>query len=71
MSATATRARTERERRPNPESLFDQRIDLVLIRGAAHVRNVDLVGEEEADRTASGLWPSDHAGVVATVDFRP
>ena len=29
--------------------------------------SVDVVGEEPADRTASGLWPSDHAGVIATL----
>lgn len=51
---------------------FDQRIDLVLVRGAFGKRprlagvNALLVGEELDDRTASGLWPSDHAGVVAS-----
>jgi hypothetical protein len=28
--------------------------------------DAELVGEEPADRTPSGLWPSDHAGVVVT-----
>ena len=55
----------------NPESLFDQRIDLVLVRGRAHVRQIETVGGEPTDRTPSGLWPSDHAGVVATVQFLP
>lgn len=27
---------------------------------------VEVVGDEQADRTASGLWPSDHASVAAT-----
>jgi endonuclease/exonuclease/phosphatase family metal-dependent hydrolase len=47
-----------------------QRIDYVLVRGAAGQltpENVTIVGEEDADRTASGLWPSDHAGVTATI----
>jgi hypothetical protein len=26
-----------------------------------------VVGEEGSDRTDGGLWPSDHAGVVASV----
>jgi len=26
-----------------------------------------VVGDESADRTPSGLWPSDHAGVVASL----
>ncbi len=55
----------------NEASHFDQRIDLVLVRGGAHVHHVVRTGESEHDKTASGLWPSDHAGVVATVDFRP
>jgi hypothetical protein len=29
-----------------------------------------IVGEEPRDRTASGLWPSDHAGVVAGIAVR-
>jgi hypothetical protein len=27
----------------------------------------EVLGEEPEDRTAAGLWPSDHAGVVATL----
>ena len=27
----------------------------------------EVIGEELGDRTAAGLWPSDHAGVVATL----
>ncbi len=46
------------------------RIDYVLARGATGQlapQSAVVVGEEDADRTASGLWPSDHAGVVATL----
>ena len=57
----------------NTESQLFHRIDLVLyrddftangrpFRGAVHA---ELLGEEQADRTASNLWPSDHAGVLA------
>ena len=31
----------------------------------------EVVGEEQADRTASGLWPSDHAGLVARLHLSP
>ncbi|HEX2778870.1 MAG TPA: hypothetical protein VHM30_05175 [Gemmatimonadaceae bacterium] len=53
------------------------RIDLVLARyglGASPAAGIvggvhaDILGEEPADRTASGLWPSDHAGVVTTLN---
>jgi hypothetical protein len=28
---------------------------------------MDVVGDTTADKTPSGLWPSDHAGIVATL----
>lgn len=46
------------------DSTLDVRIDYVWVRGLRVVRCV-VVGDREEDRTASGLWPSDHAGVVA------
>lgn len=46
------------------------RIDLVLPRGAVDATAAEVVGEEAADRTASGLWPSDHAGVSAVLRVR-
>lgn len=54
----------------NPVSAFDQRIDLILVRGRAEVEDAFLTSQRLQDRTASGLWPSDHAGVVGTLDFR-
>jgi endonuclease/exonuclease/phosphatase family metal-dependent hydrolase len=44
------------------------RIDVVLFRGPFQPLDAAVIGEEPADRTASGLWPSDHAGVVASLD---
>src|SRR5215204_85821 len=49
-----------------------QRLDLVLFRGSLSdslsAVNSDVVGDDpDEDRTPSGLWPSDHAGVVATL----
>jgi endonuclease/exonuclease/phosphatase family metal-dependent hydrolase len=46
---------------------LNQRIDMIFTRGAFHVTNAWIVGTASADRTRSGLWPSDHAGVVATL----
>ena len=52
----------------NPVSELDSRIDFVLYepRGLRAVR-AEVIGDEQRDRTRSGLWPSDHAGVVATL----
>ena len=49
-----------------------QRLDLVLFRdgppedGLCAV-DADVIADNLSDRTPSGLWPSDHAGVVATL----
>lgn len=59
----------------NEDSELWHRIDYVLYRdavtadggpyrGAVHA---ERLGEEQADRTPSGLWPSDHAGVLSTI----
>ncbi|MDY7228097.1 endonuclease/exonuclease/phosphatase family protein [Hyalangium rubrum] len=46
---------------------LDERIDLVLYRGQGiRPTAAEVVGDELANRTASGLWPSDHAGAVVT-----
>lgn len=44
-----------------------ERIDLVLIHGSVTVLGAHLVGNTLADQTPGGRWPSDHAGVLATV----
>lgn len=54
----------------NIASLLDRRIDFALFRksvtdGRLRVGNVELVGVDQQDKTPSGLWPSDHAGVQA------
>jgi hypothetical protein len=61
----------------NPFPILTKRIDLVLVRpeGRAHqssIRPVDitLLGDRPAERSVSGLWPSDHAGVVATLEWK-
>ncbi len=54
----------------NPVSLLDERIDYVFVRddaGFVGPTAIRLVGNEPADRTASGLWPSDHAGLSAQI----
>jgi hypothetical protein len=51
----------------NPVSELDRRNDLVLYRGGFTVREAAVVGDHPDDRAPSGFWPSDHAGVVATL----
>jgi endonuclease/exonuclease/phosphatase family metal-dependent hydrolase len=54
----------------NPASQLSGRVDLVLTKGDIQVVDIKRVGENPSDRTASGLWPSDHAGVIATLKIR-
>jgi endonuclease/exonuclease/phosphatase family metal-dependent hydrolase len=53
----------------NSTSTLTERDDLVLTRGPFHVAKASLVGDETTDRLLTGLWPSDHAGVVVTLDL--
>ena len=63
----------------NATPAFDQRIDYVWVRGLGHPREgvlgqVELVGNKPNDRLsgpAGLIWPSDHAGVVATLLVPP
>jgi endonuclease/exonuclease/phosphatase family metal-dependent hydrolase len=59
-------------------STLEKRFDLVFLRGfqlfEPDVRgsvHATMVGALKSDRTPSGLWPSDHAGVVANVQLPP
>jgi len=54
----------------NVTSSLSHRIDLVQFREPFTVEDVQVVGASPADRTRLGLWPSDHAGVVATLTLR-
>lgn len=52
------------------------RIDFVFVdglrrHGAVGATSAQRVGAEASDETASGLWPSDHAGVVASFSIAP
>ena len=49
----------------NPISQFFTRIDLILLLGPANAQQIELFGDQPADCTPSGLWPSDHAGIAA------
>ncbi|MFE4636803.1 endonuclease/exonuclease/phosphatase family protein [Streptomyces sp. NPDC056773] len=54
----------------NTTSTLSQRIDYVLFRGKVKALTTYRVGNSRADRTPSGLWPSDHAGVASKLQLR-
>ncbi len=53
----------------NPVSNLSMRIDYVFARGGFQILDEHLIGDVPADRTPSGLWPTDHAGIVATLQY--
>jgi hypothetical protein len=62
----------------NPESQLSERVDLVFWRGPKQHGNAGIVGGVHVTRVGvdpakriNGLWPSDHAGVVATFRLPP
>jgi endonuclease/exonuclease/phosphatase family metal-dependent hydrolase len=56
----------------NRESVLSERIDIVFSDAIPVRVKANVVGNDESDKTTpSGLWPSDHAGVVARLEFGP
>lgn len=62
----------------NRLSNFDQRVDFIFARNMPQVSPAgtlvlarSVVGDQRGDRTPSGLWPSDHGGIVATLLMPP
>jgi hypothetical protein len=51
----------------NPVSELYQRIDLVLTHGSVRPWGAVLIGADVQSRLPDGLWPSDHAALVAGV----
>lgn len=61
----------------NPTVNFVKRIDLILFRpGTENSHEVDIrvkariLGDELRERTVSGMWPSDHAGLIEKLQVR-
>ena len=53
----------------NPTSFLATRVDMVFTRSIFQATAAILVGADPSTRTPSGLWPSDHAGLVVTLGF--
>lgn len=51
----------------NADSSFIARIVYILFKNGWNPIETDLVGESQIDRTETGLWPSDHAGVSGSL----
>jgi Endonuclease/Exonuclease/phosphatase family len=53
----------------DPTQVFDHTVDHVLTKPGLRTREPFVTGNDPAERTPSGLWPSDHGGVVSTLLF--
>jgi endonuclease/exonuclease/phosphatase family metal-dependent hydrolase len=54
----------------DPNAVFDHTVDHVLTKPGLKTKRAFVTGNERSERTASGLWPSDHGGVVSTLRLR-
>jgi endonuclease/exonuclease/phosphatase family metal-dependent hydrolase len=54
----------------DPTQVFDHTVDHVLTKPGLETRMAFVTGNDPAERTPSGLWPSDHGGVVSTLELR-
>jgi endonuclease/exonuclease/phosphatase family metal-dependent hydrolase len=52
----------------NSSSLLEERIDLILTRGAISVLNAEMINDQPF-RESPPFWPSDHTGVISTILF--
>jgi endonuclease/exonuclease/phosphatase family metal-dependent hydrolase len=50
--------------------VFDHTVDHVLTKPAAKTKRAFVTGNDPQERTPSGLWPSDHGGVVSTLKLQ-
>jgi endonuclease/exonuclease/phosphatase family metal-dependent hydrolase len=54
----------------DPAGVFDHTVDHVLSKPGLKTVKAFVTGHDAAERTPSGLWPSDHGGVVSRVRLR-
>jgi hypothetical protein len=50
--------------------VFDHTVDHVMTKPALETRNAFVTGNDPSQITPSGLWPSDHGGVVSTLELK-
>jgi endonuclease/exonuclease/phosphatase family metal-dependent hydrolase len=54
----------------DPTQVFDHTVDHVLTKPALKTTRAYVTGNNPNQRTPSGLWPSDHGGVVSTLKLQ-
>jgi Endonuclease/Exonuclease/phosphatase family len=54
----------------DPNAVFDHTVDHVLTKPGLRRIRAYVTGHDPSERTASGLWPSDHGGVVSRLRLR-
>jgi endonuclease/exonuclease/phosphatase family metal-dependent hydrolase len=50
--------------------VFDHTVDHVLTKPGLETKEAIVTGDDASERTPSGLWPSDHGGVVSRLALR-
>jgi Endonuclease/Exonuclease/phosphatase family len=53
----------------DPNAVFDHTVDHVLTKPGLRTRRAFVTGDDPDERTPSGLWPSDHGGVVSRLQL--
>jgi endonuclease/exonuclease/phosphatase family metal-dependent hydrolase len=53
----------------DPNAVFDHTVDHVLTKPGLRTIRAYVTGDDASERTASGLWPSDHGGVVSRLQL--
>lgn len=53
----------------DPTQVFDHTVDHVLTKPGLQTREAFITGNDPSERTPSGLWPSDHGGVVSRLQL--
>ena len=54
----------------DPAAVLDHSVDHVMTKPALKTKQAYVTGTDPRERTPSGLWPSDHGGVVSTLKFK-
>lgn len=54
----------------DPNAKFDHTVDHVLTKPGLRTVSARVTGDDSGERTPSGLWPSDHGGVISRLRLR-